>query len=359
MQSSFMKAYDATLVSQFGEHIRMSDFIGIHAPAKIIADQEYTIKRAAKRKQKSKLAASYLEAIFIEGVNVGGWLGDGDAYQTLAWPTAIYDDISHRVDTVVNLVFRQPIRSHDGKDTLQQATIGFDVTVGGEPSKVLDKLTRHYSDQARLPFGFSHLDYYFDGQHRSIKPLLIRYVIGVNIHEVLEIWGDTQSDPSASNHLSAFRPNSPASLQMRFKILSEIRRQNMFYYAMLPEDQDDRVIRTAALQLDAVDECLNASLRDCTKQIVARRVVPSAIFAIKQRGRKVYSERDIIEEYLITENQRRYRNRDPFTQIMSQTRKLLDSLYNESEDSRVRQALTRRRKIMVQNQALQISPANL
>lgn len=358
MQNSFMKAYDATLGSKFGEHVRMSDFLGIHAPSKIIADQRYTIERVTGRKQKGELTAGHLEAIFIEGVNVGGWLGDGDAYQARAWPAAIYDDISHRIDTVVNLAFRQPIYSHDGKDALQQVTIGFDVTVGGAPDKVLDKLTRHYSDQARLPFGFSHLDYYFDGQHRGVKPLLIRYVIGVNFHEVLEIWGSTQSDPSTRSHLSAFRPNSPASLQMRFKILSEIRQQNMLYYAMLPENQNNKTIRAAALQIDAVDECLNASLQDCTKQIVARRVVPSAIFAIKQRGHKARSERDIIEEYLIAENQRKYRNKDPFTQIMSKARKFLDSLYDESADNIIRQALAERRKIMVQNQVLRIPSAD-
>lgn len=363
MRQGFIKAYDVELEKKFGSQIRMAEFAGVHSARRIISDQKYVLERAADRKEQGERPeADQLELIFIEGVNVGGWLGDvtgdRDAYQARAQATAQYDDFSHRLDAAVELLFAKPIRSHDDEGALRQTTIGIDVTVSGSPIMILDKLTRHYSDRSCLPFGFSRLDYYAHDDVREAKAMVLRYVIGLNVREVRRIWRRLKPG-SKGGHLQAFRPNSPESLQMRFKVLSEIRAQNLLYCAMLPEDQTDKVVRKAALQIDAVDECLNAALKDCTKQIIARRVVPEKVFAPRRDGRKLPSEREAIEEFFIAESWQKYRNDDPFQQIMSKARRLLGILYDTDEDNPVRRALTERRKIMMHNQRLAAPIAQL
>lgn len=350
MKQGFIKAYDTTLEQRYGDPVRMSEFISIHGQKKVLADQEYTIARAKKREQQGKRPeADQLETIFIDGVNIGGWLGDKlndcDAYQALAQPTAKYDDFSHRLDVAVELIFQKPIRGYDGKMTLQRATIGIDTTIGGAPATIREKLTRHYSDQAQLPFGFSHLDYYACEQKREKRLMVPRYVIGLNVYEVRRIWGNLRTDDGNK----VFQPNSPVNLQARFKVLAEIRAQNLLYFAMLPDDCVSKMTRRAALQIEAVDECLNAALKDCTKQIVRRQVLPQTIFA-KRSGRQP-TKREAIEEYLIAENRRLYRNVDPFTQIIGESHRLLGALYRAKDDS-LKQKLEARRKIMAHNQAL-------
>lgn len=353
MIEEFMRAYDKALGQKYGDPVRMAEFVAIHGREKVLADQEYTLARAEARvKQGQRPEADQLEAIFIDGVNIGGWLGDvtgdSDAYAATARPTASYDDFSHRLDVAVELTFRRPIASHDGRHILPRTTIGIDTTLSGTPQVVREKLTRHYSDFAQLPFGFSHLDYYAYDERREARALVPRYVIGLNVHEVRKIWRERAS----GNGTKAFRPDSGVSLQTRFKVLTEIRRQNLLYYAMLPEDHESETVALAALQIEAVDECLNAALSDCARQIVAERVLPEAVFARRRRGSRRRSQREVIESCLIQENRRRYANIDPFTRIVGETQHMLDVLYTPETDAALYRALDGRRKIMVQNRAL-------
>lgn len=356
MRLEFMKAYDAALEQDYGNTVRMSDFVAIHGQRKVLADQQYTLERAEKRRRQGKRPeADLLETIFIDGVNVGGWLGDvtGDdnAYKIQAQPTAWYDDFSHRLDVAVELTLRKPVHSHDGHYTLKHVTIGVDTTLGGDPTFIREKLTWHYNDSVRLPFGFSHLDYYAHGQRRDVRAMLPRYVIGLNVHEVRAIWDEVRLG-------DGFRPDSAISLQTRFKVLAEIRRQNLLYFAMLPEGHIGKTTRMAALQIEAVDECLNAALRDCTRQIVSQQVLPQEIFAATQPGSggRRLTERDAVEKFLIKDNRNRYFNIDPFTQIIGESRRLLKALYAPLENNALRRALEERRAVMEHNRPLSGRP---
>ena len=360
-RQELMRERDAAITKRFGTDCRMAEFQSIHGKRKVLRDQNYLLEMVDIQKQEDdRTEANQLELIFIEGVNIGGWLGDitgdRDAYQTQAQATSIYDDFSHRLDTAVELTFAQPIWSQDEKESLRRMTIGFDVTVCGSPLVMLNKLTCHYGGQLRLPFGFSSLDYYAHGQTREAKPLVPRYGIGLNVCEGRQIWRDMQAGPTDGGILQAFRPNSPESLRMRFKVLSEIRAQNLLYYAMLPEDQTHKLVRQATLQIDAVDECLNAALRDCTQQLMARRVVPTGIFAPRRQSQKPRSDREALEDFFITETGQKYRNLDPFRQILGETRRLLAALYDTDKNDPVRKALVERRKIMPQNEMLSVAP---
>lgn len=306
-----------------------------------------------QRRRKAR-ESSWLETIFIDGVNTGSWLGETtsahNAYQARAYPTASYDDFSHRLDVAVELIFHSPIQSHDGKTILRRATIGIDTTLIGDSTGLREKLTRHYNDPIELPFGFSHLDYYVHEQQREVRPLLPRYVVGLNAYEVKAIWRELKSGQDAT----AFQSQSATSLRTRFKILMEIRRQNLLYFAMLPEDTTGKMARTAALLIEAVDECLNAALDDCTRQIIAREAVPRIVFAVTRSGKKRRTERERIEDFLISDNRRRYTNQDPFTNIVGEAQRLLDALYASPANNPLRRALEKRRKIMVHNQTLQV-----
>lgn len=354
--NGLLHSNDTVLEMRYGDRVRMSEWVSIHGLNKVLNDQEYVLELASEHElQEDNLAAERFEELFIEGVNIGGWLGDvsgdRDAYQARAQQTGLYDDIAHRLDAVIDLDFREPIKSEDDEDlSLLKTTIGVDVTVSGSPQVILDKITKHYSDRAKLPFGFSHLDYYARGEQRQAKLMVPRYVIGLSAREVQEIWRGTETDDQQAH---SFRPNSPLNLQTRFKVLSEIRAQNLLYYAMLPDQPENRMVQVAGLQISAVDECLNAALKDCTQQIIKRQVLPASIFrAAKQPGARPRRDREIIEEYLMQESQRKYRNRDPFTRIIAETRRLLGALYDEDSTNVLQQDLLERNQIMNQNRAL-------
>lgn len=135
-RASQIRSNDRIILERFGNTgIKMGDFTEVYSLDKILRDQEYTLERGAEYDLSTaeNVAAKRLEEIFLEGVNVGGLLGreslsrDG-AFKVGARHTAKYDDITHRIDAMVDLDFKEPIESYDGESSISSVTMGVDVT---------------------------------------------------------------------------------------------------------------------------------------------------------------------------------------------------------------------------------------
>lgn len=360
-----MRSNDQIILERFGDTgIRMGDFVGIYPASKIVRDQEYTLDRGASYELNTSenVAAKRLEEIFLEGVNVGGLLGreslsrDG-AFAVEARHTTKYDDTTHRIDAMVDLDFKEPIESYDGETSISNVTMGIDVTTASSSRVLFDKLTKSYnSSYPQLPFGFSQITYYQRGEEREQKKIVPRFTIALSADVVNQLWNSATVVPGQNNSVRDFHAHSELMLKTRFKILSEFRAQNLLRTAMLPDDQEDEPARTAAMQTDAIDECLDEALRDCAKEMIARKYVPASV--IKQSEK---SQVATIEDYIMQESDPRIRTphgiKDlAFVNCMKYTRDLMNAAYISDPDNPTRQLIDQHRIVGSHNQAFAVPP---
>ncbi len=301
---------DRILHERFGDKFPMSKFVDLYGIERVLSDQEYTIDRAEGFESDDNLAAKQIEKLFLSGVNLGGWLGvesvrpDGD-YEVHARPTLKFDDFSHRVDAMVDLRLCEPLEGDYGPESLDHLTIGFDITTGARRDLIFDKLTKHSNDRTRLPFGFSRIDYHFDGENYSAVPMAPRYTIGLGAKEVEQVMSESNVNFDKQGRPIGLKMFSPQTLFTRFKILDEIRQQNLLYIAMLPDEREHSPIaRTADLQLSAVDFCLHSALIDCATAIRKTRAIPPSVFQENSQLAKPRSERDLIRDYIRAQSAR-------------------------------------------------------
>lgn len=302
------------------------------------------LAEAAEVSQRAQL----FEKLFVRGVQMGRWLGnlpdqDGTvAFSTRTYQTTDFDDIGRRLDAFTTLKFKTPLETDAGIE-ISQLPLGFDVTLNTKREVINDKLTKHYNHQAELPFGFSQLDYYTDGRTKGTLGLIPRYVIGISPNEVEAL---ARAMRGTTPDLKA-----PRVLEMRFKVLSEIRAENELYDAMLPDDaieSTDVRVRTAAAYLEAADAQLNQALNLCTEEMLARRTLPTKVLD-KVAGERGGKRRKTIEEYLLVKAHAEHVDRmrdihsskgtyyledqdleeDPFVAIMTRARQLTEAAYDE------------------------------
>lgn len=328
--------------------VKMADFLGVYGAETIRREQEWALALARKLAETPKSSeAAQFEDIFIQGVNVGNWLGNlGSAgqeagFEAFAQKATLYDDLSHRVDDIVELEFAEPIVGEDEETSLKKVLLGFDVTTNPSRQVIREKLTKSCNDQVCLPFGWTHLAYYQNDDERRAVERLPRYTIGLSKQDIRGIWEMSEVDPRYGGKIRQMRP----SAKTRFKVLTEIRAQNELFYAMLPDDADEEMM----LQLEATDQCLNNALTSCAHEIVARQELPKAVLgqieserrALERAGARdvTLKDRAVIEEFLLksshdyfqSEQQERARRGydvaspdadDPFVQIVSEARVL-------------------------------------
>lgn len=247
-------------LAEFDESgVRMGDFAEIYEAHQVVRDQRWALGLAEQQAEKAKRPeAEQFEDIFIQGINVGDWLGNLNSarreveFEAFAQRASLYDDLSHRVDDVVELRFAEPITSEDEEASLERVLLGFDVTINPSRQVIREKLTRSCNDGEKLPFGFSHLKYYQNGDERRAVERLPRYTIGLSRYDIRDIWERSEVNPRYGGKIRRMRP----SPRTRFKVLTEIRAQNELFYAMLPDDADEEL----RLQLEATDRCLHNAL---------------------------------------------------------------------------------------------------
>lgn len=333
-------------------NVQMEDFQGVHPPAKLTADRSYLDRvEQAMDTRNEKGAAMLFEQMFLDGITVGAWLGNVEvteagmqtSFTVDARGTTKYDDISHKVDAFATLDFKEPIIDEDYDTETSQVVLGFDVTINADREKIYEKLTKAYNDRIKLPFGFSHLDYYENRRERKMVAMLPRYVIGVSGYDVRAIEESTRVRPEVGTLV--FDLNSGQNLINRFKVLSEIRAENELYQAMLPDDLDSAMLQEANASLYAIDQCLHGALLKCTSAIMKSKCLPRAVLerveTATRSGREVKA-RGIIEEYLLQRSQKafleeasqvgqngrpRCGDKDTFVQIMECCRNLTDAAY--------------------------------
>lgn len=358
---------------------RMGEFQDIYDQETIERDIRYverTERSFAPEGERRKSASKRFEELFLTGVRRGRWLGDiaqaadGEApFRVSAEPATKFDDFTHRVDAYATLHFREPLEDEETEMTLERAHMGFDVTLNGDYGAVMDKLTRSCNDGARMPFGFSSLKYYDDdGEHGSVG-MLPRYMIGVSGYDMRDAIRAATKD-ERTGQIRDFGLYSGRNLASRFKVLSEIRAENVLYQAMLPDELDTPELKLASAQLYAVDQELNSALAACTKELVVRKALPPHILAEIERASQgqggqggLLGARKIIEEFYLKqgrlnfqeERQRRERwqgypdsgdsahpVQDTFVQIMDCCRELTEMAYRgELNNYRAPQARNR------------------
>lgn len=341
---------DRALMQFDDSGIKMSDFVGIYGAKKVMRDQEWVLGLAQEmaKSRKSPEAAQF-EDIFIQGVNIGNWLGNlttarhgGPEFDAFAMKAALLDDLSGKTDDVVELKFAEPIEGEDGS-SIASVKLAFDVTTTPQRKAIRDKLTKSCnSGRVDLPFGFTHLEYYENGDERGPVARLPRYTIGLSKYDIRDIWERSSVDTRYGGKIRQM----PPSPQTQFKVLTEIRAQNELFYAMLPEDADEAL----RLELEATDECLQGALTSCAQLMVKRGMLPRAVRdkieaehkRLAAAGARNVTTRDrgIIEEYLlesshayfqVSEQERARRTGekpeadqdDPFVQIVTEARRLV------------------------------------
>ncbi len=356
--------------------LKLTDFNELYSTHKLERDQAYVERTEARFNHdpdSGKLAQTF-ERIFAQGVQIGRWLGnlpsaDGEQFTTQTFAATRYDDLSHRVDAFSTLTFAESFEGSAGLE-LTTLPLAFDVTLQVDRAKVLDKLTRSYNDNRQLPFGFSSIDYYTDGEVEHYLPLVPRYVIGVSGEEVQQLAETFQR----GNEDSKWLPNmlSPQMLQARFKVLSEIRAQNELFEAMLPDDaydSEDPLIQRASTYIEAADENLKHALAVCSRELIARRYVPYEVLEYAKSHPNSPNLRQQIEnallhkahDHFIEEGMDRCRRNgeifdqhttddDTFVQIITLTRTLTQATYDENR----RASLDSHRHIAVHNRNFEI-----
>lgn len=351
--------------------LEMADFADIYPPEKIASDRRYVQKfeKYVSPEGKNALApAQIFEQMFTQGVMLGNWLGNvgfanGQTFEKFsieAHNTLPYDDLRNKIDMFATLTFAEPIEDEDYGASIDQMALGFDVTTNNSREKLLDKLTRFYNGGQKLPFGFSHLDYYSNGSEHSALPMLPRYTIGLSATDVNAVAETASVRPT--NGTVDFGLFSGQNLINRFKVLAEIRAENELYQAMLPDDMDAEMVQQANVQLYAVDQCLHEALNVCTRELVNRRCLPPPVIAeveaAEQRGHGMRA-RNIVQEYLLQRSQEIFDSEsnersawgretlgdgDTFVQIIQ--------LCDELKDAAYAGKLDKLRKVMAHNQGI-------
>ncbi len=370
--------------------LEMADFADVYSPTKIQQDERYCARmrenfrdqKLVKEAERAGVSEEELVQIrggservdrslqfekdVVRGIQVGRWLGNlpdqngALPFTTRTYETTDFDDIVSRIDVFTTLKFREPLETDTGLE-ITQLPLGFDVTTNGTRQRVEEKLTKHYSHNAELPFGFSKLTYYTDGKQKGPLELVPRYVIGVGAGDMGAIQRSLQG--------TAPNLNAARVLETRFKILAEIRAENELYEAMLPDgayESDDIRLRRAAGYIEATDAQLNRALDLCAQAMVEHKALPPTIreqlddIPPQHRGKR----RKLIEDYLLQkshedylENQRQiharlgtyYNQADdpadhPFVQIINSAHRLTAAA--QDDDSPLQQ----RRKITTHNQ---------
>ncbi len=350
----------------------MADFGDIYSAEKIASDERYVRKfeKFVSGGEKNNLApAQIFEQMFTNGVLLGNWLGnvefeDGhtvEKFNVEAHNTLPYDDIRNKIDTFTTLSFSEPIEDEDFGTTINKVALGFDVTTNNSREKLLDKITRFYNGNQKLPFGFSQLEYYSDTDEHGPMPMLPRYTIGLSMGDINAI-AETAKIRERDGTVD-FGLFSGKNLVNRFKILSEIRAENELYQAMLPDDMDSEIVQQANVQLFAVDQCLHDALEVCTQELANRKCLPPQVIneieAAKKKGRGVQA-RNIVQEYLLSKSQEIFDSEskeqaawgkdimgdgDTFVQIIK--------LCNELKDAAYAGELDKHRAVMAHNQGIQ------
>lgn len=334
--------------------VKMGDFSAIYETQQIAKNQRWTLQRARQLAESPKTPeAEQFEDIFIQGVNVGNWLGNLTSarheieFEAFAQRATLFDDLSHRVDDVVELTFAEPIVGEDGEASLTQVVLGFDVTVSSSRQVIRKKLTKSCNDGTELPFGWTHLSYYENGDERKEIPRLPRYTIGLSSYDIRDIWERSEVNPRYGGKIRRMKP----SPRTQFKVLTEIRAQNELFYAMLPDDADEELM----LQLEATDKCLHNALTSCAHEMVERGELPKSVRerieaereALRQAGARdvTLKDRQVIEEFLLESSQAYFRSEgeervrrgtmthdgedrdDPFVQIVTEARALTEQAH--------------------------------
>ncbi len=360
--------------------LTLETFAGVYPETKLRSDQRYVdrLDERFNRDPDSGKAAKAFEKLFIYGVQTGAWLGNlPDAaghppFITKTFESTKYDDYRHRVDSFTTIRFAEKIHTETG--TLKGLPLAFDVTINSSREKIMEKLTRCYNDDAELPFGFTHLDYYTNGRTAGECEILPRYVIGVSSEEAK---GVSEQLLRRAPNGSSLPPRllSPQNLHTRFKVLSEIRAQNVLFQAMLPDDayeSTDLKMRKACAYLEAADQQLNEALIVCANEMVRRKCLPPDVIAKIEQGGKAQSVRKTIEDHLLAtcherfvENQRDFARRngvsyvpsseedDTYVQILTCARELERAAYDDENYPEV----AARRHVMAQNQKLEFNDA--
>ena len=342
--------------------LREEDFADVYSAKELARDQRYVdeCKRNFPEKLSSKKEPRAFERLFVRGVQMGRWLGNLPNehgvvdFATRTYETTEFDDYMHRVDAFTVLRFNEPIETDSGEE-VKTLPLGFDVTLNWRRENVMDKITRSYNDNAELPFGFTQLKYFTDGQDKSGLPLLPRYVIGVSAAEVRSL-----REQMKGSNAKLFTPDV---LKMRFKTLAEIRAQNELFQAMLPDDvydSEDSKLHMAQSSIEVADEQLNKALADCSNEMVKRRMLPHEVLEQIKSSGNPFRARKAIEDYLLAESERQFNSRwhgkadqnpDVFFQIMTCVRELTEAAYDDTQPRR-QAAIDSRRKVMEQNQKL-------
>lgn len=296
--------------------IAIDDFSDTYSADKISADKRYIAGVEKHFGESNKLGtANVFEQLFINGVMLGNWLGgttveDGGVVEDFtpsARSTNRYDDLRNRIDTAVTLNFDEPVRDDDNYNTMKKLVLGFDVTVNNSKEQLLDKITRSSNTEMELPFGFSRLTYYQDGDSHGKIPLMPRYVVGLSgetVNNVLRSAGVRSTDNTVD-----FELFSEQNLLNRFRILSEIRAENELYQAMLPDKLDSHVLKGASTQLYIADKCLHKALKVCTRELINRNCLPTEIsekVAEAEAGGRGTKARNIILEFLLKRDQEKF-----------------------------------------------------
>lgn len=332
-------------------YMKVEDFEGVYPESKLRRDERYVrdYRHDLGAYEYSEASSKQFEELFIRGVQVGRWLGNinrkrqegegAGGFVTQTFETADYDDIRHRVDAFTIMKFDKPVET-DAEMSLRTLPLGFDLTLSSDRTTILDKLTRSCNDNAVLPFGFTHIDYFTDGRRRMECPLLPRYVIGINEHEIFGLNRQTRENARWQGAGLLTKQN----LRTRFRILSEIRAQNELFEAMLPEDAYDNPsenIRIAQSYIEVADRELNHALVRCAHDMVQYKALPEKV--VTEIEENPLRTRSIIEDYLIWEGKKYYhKNRraqmgdvadnpaysDTFVQIMTQVRRLTEAARN-------------------------------
>lgn len=334
------------------DEIHPEAFTDVHDQATLARHARYVARKDAEFNSgtiEQKLSQQF-ETIFLDGIRLGNWLGstttraDHTIQQNFfldARPAAKYDDYRHRADVIATLDFTEPIEDDYGE--LSQAVLAFDVTINSDPATIRDKLTRAYNDDAELPFGFTHLDYYQSSDSRGTAPMVPRYVIGTSKYDLKNLQEISSTDSNGHLHINR---NSARALIDRFKVLSEIRAQNELFDAMLPDDWDDARVQKAASLIGAVDECLDRALKTSAELLLCSPALPESV---RQKARSGSAYRTI-EEYLLKSTQAEYSEwleeqhrrgnfhygpQDTYVEIVTSARKLSKAaLDGELEDHR-------------------------
>ena len=183
-----------------------------------------------------------------------------------------------------------------------------------------------------------------------------RFTIALSADVVNQLWNSATVVPGQNGAVRDFDSHSELMLKTRFKILSEFRAQNLLRTAMLPDDQEGEPAKTAAMQTDAIDECLDEALRDCARELIARRYVPSMV--IKQGGKNQVAT---IEDYIMRESDPRIRtprgiNDLAFVNCMRYTRDLMNAAYISDPDNKTRQLIDQHRIVGSHNRVFEVPP---